>query len=241
MNLNQTDSKKKQVFAILGVLLLIVLVVGVSYAMYTFTGTGTKENVITSGAVSIDYAEATRIALTNQYPESDTLGINSTDPNNTMEFTVSANITGTQTINYVIALDAITEGATLKTDKVKVYMTKDNAVVSGFTTGVGNTIASYASKKVTGLVGSYAMLTDSFNATGSHTYKLKAWVSDQYNLPTTYEGSCSNATYTNPSDCIANSGTWTDTNPSIHENETASETFIFKIKVVATDSPIVIE
>ena len=48
-----TENKKTLLFSVLGVILLLVVVIGVSYAMYTFSANGSKENVISTGTVSV--------------------------------------------------------------------------------------------------------------------------------------------------------------------------------------------
>src|SRR5574344_1333079 len=163
--MKEQTKKKQLIISVIGVIVLLIIVGGISYAMYTFIGTGSKENVITSGAVSIDYAEQTNITLTNEYPKSDTLGINSTEQNSTMQFTVSANITGTQTINYAIGFDSITQGTTLTDSYVKVYLTKGSSVATNFELNTGKTINEFKDYNIEGLIDSYAILTDTFNQT----------------------------------------------------------------------------
>ncbi len=51
----EKNNKKALILSILGVLVLIIAVVGVSYAMYTFSASGTKENVISTGIVVINF------------------------------------------------------------------------------------------------------------------------------------------------------------------------------------------
>ena len=95
--------KKKTIISVIGVLLLLVMVVGVTYAMYTYTGTGSKENVITTGNISVSYAESKVVNLENTYPMTDAEGIANTNPSSEMKFTVTGNITGNVVINYAIA------------------------------------------------------------------------------------------------------------------------------------------
>ena len=47
------ENNKTMILSILGVLVLVIAVVGVSFAMYSFSAQGTKENVITTGSVSL--------------------------------------------------------------------------------------------------------------------------------------------------------------------------------------------
>ena len=134
--------RNKHVVASLFVIGLILMVIGVSYAMYTFTGTGTTENIITTGQITVAFAEQNNILIQNRYPETDAVGLASTDPNSQMTFTVSSNITGEATVNYAIGLTDIVEGATLKQDHIKIYLTKNGSVANDFTENKGKTIKS---------------------------------------------------------------------------------------------------
>ena len=197
---------------------LVLLVIGVSYAAYTFSGTGTKENVITTGQIQIAFSEQNNIKLQNRYPETDAVGIASTDSNSQMTWTVSGNISGDAVVNYAIGLTSITAGATLTQDYIKIYLTKNGSVASGFTEGSGKTIRSFETSKVTGYLDSHAIAQGSITGTQVDTYVLKAWIDENYDLPTTDTSS-----------------------GNIHSATTTSETFSFKIKAIGTDSAIQIE
>src|SRR5574344_2816207 len=201
------ENKKTKILTIVGVLVMIVMVTGISFALYTFTGTGSKENVITTGQISVSYEESSVIELTNQYPMSDELGIGNTE--SVMNFTVSGTIRGNANINYAIGLDSIVEGTTLTQEFVKVYLLKGDTVVSTFTNGEGKTIESLEEYHIANHMNSHAMYTDTFTTSGSQAYTIKAWVSDDYKLPTIVNG---------------------------NNSSTTSEIFKFKIKVVATDA-----
>src|SRR5574344_1396037 len=209
------DDKKTTILTIAGVLLLVIMVTGISAALFIYTGTGSKENVITTGQISISYAESSKIELTNQYPMSDELGIANTE--SVMNFTVSGKIGGSISLNYVIGLDSIVEGTTLTQEYIKVYLLKGDTVVSTFEEGTGKTISSLEQYFIQNHMSSYAMYTDTFTTSGSQEYTIKAWIDESYNLAQT----------------DISSGT-------AHGVETTSETFKFKVKVVGTDGPLVI-
>ena len=209
------DDKKTTILTIAGVLLLVIMVTGISAALFIYTGTGSKENVITTGQISISYAESSKIELTNQYPMSDELGIANTE--SVMNFTVSGKIGGSISLNYVIGLDSIVEGTTLTQEYIKVYLLKGDTVVSTFEEGTGKTISSLEQYFIQNHMNSYAMYTDTFTTSGSQEYTIKAWIDESYNLAQT----------------DISSGT-------AHGVETTSETFKFKVKVVGTDGPLVI-
>ena len=69
-NDNVKDNSSKQILlSVLWVAILVVAVVGVSFAAFTFTGTGTKENRISTGTISMTYSEDTNgIFITNALP-----------------------------------------------------------------------------------------------------------------------------------------------------------------------------
>ncbi len=212
--------KKKYKSILIGIFVvaLMAMVVGISYAAYVFTGTGTKENVITTGQIVVNFNETNNIRLTNRYAETDEQGLANPDSNSTLEFSVSSDIIGQATVNYAIGLVEINEGATLKEDYIKIYMTKNGTVANGFTENKGNLISSYKNKSIEGYLDSHVITQDSLTGVQTNNYVVKAWIDENYDLPIT-----------------------DSSNGTSHSNQTTSETFSFKIKVVATDSNLVVK
>ena len=51
--------KKKQLLLSIGlVLILVLMIVGISYAAFKFVGLGNKPNTITTGAITMEYTES---------------------------------------------------------------------------------------------------------------------------------------------------------------------------------------
>lgn len=215
-NKNQNNNNGKVLF-VLGILLAIIILIGFSYAIYIFAFSGIKENVITTGEIDVNYTENNYISLSNQFPKTDTDGINNTEEESILSFSISSNVSGSTQVNYVIALDAVTEGATLTDSYVKIYLTKNNAVANEFTEGTGRKINDFKLNFVQDKITSYAVLTDSLIGQTVHNYTLRAWISDDYSLP-----------QTDISEGVS------------HGVETNSEVFSFKIKVIATEDALVI-
>src|SRR5574344_866369 len=93
------NNKKTLILSIIGILVLVIAVVGVSFAMYSFSGTGSKQNVIQTGTVTMNFNPDNNFTVTNKYPMSDAQGIAQTDSKAT--FGVNANWgSSTMTINY---------------------------------------------------------------------------------------------------------------------------------------------
>ena len=208
--------KKQNIIMGISFVLLFVMVIGVSYAAYKFSAAGTKENVISTGTISMSYSQNSFIDLKNTYPKTDTYAIATKEDKSSMEFSVSMETSGTKQINYVLAITNIEEGTTLKSDKVKIYLEKEGKVVNNFETNKGKTIDSFKNKYVEGLIDSYAIYQDILTTSNkTHHYILTAWIDESYILP------IKNETKTT--------------------KQTNEETYKFKVKVVGVDTPIAIE
>lgn len=183
-------SKKKDLILIsIGLALLIILTVSFSYALYSFTGNGTKENVITTGSINVTFSEKNNIKLENRYPETDSEGLNNTDTNSQMTFTVTSDITGDTKVNYALGITDITEGASLTQDYVKIYLKKGNSVAAGFTENKGELLSKFKNKYVENAIDSHVLLTDVLSGSEVHTYTLKAWIDENYKLPSAVQSS----------------------------------------------------
>ena len=174
-----TENKKTLLFSILGVILLLVVVIGVSYAMYTFSANGTKQNVISTGTISITYSESSTIKLNNAYPSTDATGSAVTGQD--LVFTVNAAITGSSTISYEVGLANMTHNGNLTEDDVKFNLKKgEGYLIGSATTGV--TIGSVKTNAGT-LITQYRLDGGTLStADKSATYTLRAWISEDYNL-----------------------------------------------------------
>ena len=208
--------KKQNIIMGISFVLLFVMVIGVSYAAYRFSAAGTKENVISTGTISMSYSQNSFIDLKNTYPKTDTYAIATKEDKSSMEFSVSMETSGTKQINYVLALTEIQEGETLKSDKVKIYLEKEGKVVNNFETNKGQTIESFKNKYVEGLIDNYAIYQDILTPSNkTHHYTLTSWIDESYILPIK--------------------------NETITSKQTNEETYKFKVKVVGVDTPITIE
>ena len=200
-----TENKKTLLFSILGVILLLVVVIGVSYAMYTFSAQGSKVNQITTGTISVSYVEASQVTLTNAYPSTDATG--STVTGHDLVFTVTGSITGSTSVKYDLALANITPGATLTAEHVKFNLKKGDRYIIGEANS-GVTVASRATQSGT-LIGAYLLDTDTLTSTKTGaTYTLRAWVADTYNLKqgentTTTEGDKTTQTNTSTAETFS--------------------------------------
>lgn len=253
------ENNKTMILSILGVLVLVIAVVGVSFAMYSFSAQGTKENVITTGSVSlaIDKKGQSLFTLDNVYGVDDATGIaGSSEDVATGNFTLSANLSGEMNIHYEVGFVDLTEGNTNLTDSMIKVAIKDGSnkyyTNAGQTdTATAVTLNSFAGNKgyaagdtgMTGinpegyLLNSYVFDKGIINTNGNQkTYTINAWISDQFVLKGGEESknnvttnSCTVAGNETEETCKAAGGQWTNT----QTKETQSETFSFKVKVSA--------
>ena len=181
----ENNNSKQMILSILGVVILVVAVVGLSFAAFSYSKTGEKVNTITTGTITMSYSEDTNgINLSNALPMSDNQGKALSGSNNVFDFTVTATINGSgnTTINYDVTATK-ESGSTLDDSAVKVYLTSiDNSAdtqvlaptkVSALTK-TGSSEASGAPN------GQYKLTTGTFTSTTTRKYRLRMWVAEDY-------------------------------------------------------------
>lgn len=226
----EDNNKKTLILSIVGILVLVIAVVGVSFAMYSFTGTGTKENVIQTGTVTMSFDPDNNFTVSNKYPMSDATGIAQTDSKAT--FGVKAVWgTSTMTINYDLGITNIQAGPTLTAEYIKVaLLSSDGTVLVGGGEGTKTLTSGVKISDLAGVAGPNGLIT-AYGLTGgkfttsdtTDTYTILAYVSDDYNLPTDTDNTTTD-----------NEGT-VDRNLT-SKKTTKSETFSFKVGVKAAQA-----
>ncbi len=181
--MKDNNNSRQVLLSVLGVAILVVAVVGVSFAAFSYSKTGTQVNTITTGTISMNYVEGDNaISLTNALPMTDEVGKALADTNQYFDFTVNANITGTTTINFAITAAKEVE-STLPDTAVKVYLTDMDGTADEELlppTKVSDLTPTTGSEPSGAQSGQFILHTDTFNATSSHDYRLRMWVADDY-------------------------------------------------------------
>ncbi len=182
---DNNNNSRQVLLSVLGVAILVVAVVGVSFAAFSYTGEGGKENIITTGTISMEYTEGENsINLTDALPMTDELGKSLSEVNQYFDFTVNGTITGTATINYAVTAEKDGE-STLPDTGVKVYLTDmdgsaDSQILAP--TKVSELPTTNGAEESGAPAGQYLLTTGTFNASSSHAYRLRMWVSDDYSV-----------------------------------------------------------
>ena len=171
---------KEKVVIVSLILLLLVLTIGISYAAFSFGGLGSKVNTITTGSISMTYSETDNvISLDKSLPTTDKTGKTLEDY---FEFTVSGNITGDTNINYEISAKAESNN-TFSGDNVKLYLTRvteDGTEEEVMSPKIYNE-ESNANNFTGRPSGEMSLYTSSMNASESNTYRLRMYVTEEYN------------------------------------------------------------
>ena len=178
--------KKRQLLLTIGlVLVLVLMIVGISYATFKFAGTGQKENTITTGAITMKYTETTNtISMNNALPTTDATGKVRLTEGEYFDFTLSGTIKGSENINWEIAAEDVTTG-TRKIDVkyIKLYLTSLDAN-NNETEVMAPTVytTEKAENTYTGRPTNMMSLAKGTTSTSFSTkYRLRMYVDESYN------------------------------------------------------------
>lgn len=181
------NSQKKVLLSVLGVAILVVAVIGISFAAYSTVFTS-EANTVTTGTVMVSYNEPSQaINVTNAMPMADSDGIAQTGTG-VFEFTVSTKADNALTVPYEINLTKVTTGdpafTSMEDSQVKAYLTKGGTAVTE-TTATGKLISELANS--TQRSGSKVLHSESDTFTASDTaaktttYALRLWIDKNVN------------------------------------------------------------
>ena len=236
------NNKKVLALSVVAVAVLVVAIVATSYAMFTANLTGTQENKLNTGYVTLSCTE-TNFDVKDTNPMTDVEGIAQTD--NVATCTLASTMVGTMTVGYDIAMtDVDIDNPTdnLGESNVKIQATKSvDSAAATYLVGTAadkgvlvSDIANSAGIYDTSITG-YTL--DSAKLTGNHSvvYTIKTWVTslgDSENVEATAEGVCSDTQYNTETDCEGAGEIWGNSQTSTQEGGA----FSFKLKVGATQT-----
>ena len=184
--MKKNNKNKQIIFSLLGILSLLVITIGVTYAVFTYTKEGTTDNVVTTGTLKFLYTEnntnGNGISITEAEPISDTKGKELVGDNNVFDFKVEGTNTGSEVIPYEVTLRKKST-STMSEDNIKVYLqdgidqtelltpTLYSKLVQT-TTDVGNNVEKSIYKgEVAGNTNNYLK-----------TFRLKMWLDENADL-----------------------------------------------------------
>ena len=180
-------NNKKQLLLSIGlVLVLVLMIVGISYAAFKFTGLGNKPNTITTGAITMEYTESTNtISMTGALPTTDATGKVRLTKGEYFDFTIKSSIQGNANINWEIAAEDITPSSAKKMagKNIKLYLTKldsTGAETQVMAPKVYNASTS-ANTKTGRPSGVMSLATGTMSTSETTNYRLRMYVDEDYN------------------------------------------------------------
>lgn len=180
------NSSKQVLLSVIGIAVLVVAVVGVSFAFFTYSKTGDRNNTLTTGSIFFNFTEGNAINLTNEFPRTDDSGKSLTKTaNGALEFSVVGYDSSSKGIEYTVyALPGAPEtGKTrFQDNQIKLYLEASSSNSSTITNNYA-TPTKISSLTDTGL----ALATGKITATASGSqqtdkYTLRMWISSDVTI-----------------------------------------------------------
>ena len=179
-------NNKRQLLLSIGlVLVLVLMIVGISYAAFKFVGLGTKPNTITTGAITMEYTESTNtISMNNALPTTDATGKVRLTAGEYFDFTLSGTIKGSENINWEIAAEDVTTASRKIDGKyIKLYLTSldennnETEVMAPTVYTAESTENTYTGRPTNMMSLAKGTTSTSF----STKYRLRMYVDESYN------------------------------------------------------------
>ncbi len=188
------DKQKKShrnhvILIVIMTILLIVASVTVTYAIFSFSSEGERENKIATGAITFAYSEKTDgINIENSLPLSDEVGKNLQNSSvdgviqGYFDFTVSASLVGNSIINYEVYSEKVIVPNEISEDYVKIYLT-DGITENPYPGYDGASVPTYSELRVAESdPAGRRLYTDTFSTTSSKNFRLRMWLADTYTI-----------------------------------------------------------
>ena len=177
------ESRKKKSITVLGLLSLLLVIIGVTYAAFSYSKVGTNENTISTSTISMSYTEGdNKITIDNALPTEDEVGKTLTEEGQVFDFTVSFNIVGKSAIAYeVVGEKEVT--STLLDNEVRIYLEKsiDGTNYSSIYEPTGY-LPLEEDTDIGAKKGEMLLDTGSVDETLTYYYRLRMWVAKDYVL-----------------------------------------------------------
>lgn len=180
------DDSKQVLLSVFGVALLIVAIVGISYAIFVFSAKSRVDNTVRSGGITFEYLEGDSVIdINDALPVSDEVGVKQTK---SFDFQVSSAIRGNTTVFYEVRAKSLTVDNKIDNQYIKIYLEKkdgdDFSMVLSPTTFKENPNTSLTNISVdTNTMLLYSGRFSGKKATTtnySDEFRLKMWLSDKY-------------------------------------------------------------
>ena len=179
-------NNKKQLLLSIGLVsILVLMIVGISYAAFQFRGPGSKVNSITTGAITMKFTESTNVInMIGSLPTTDKTGKVRLTEGEYFDFTLEGTIKGAENINWEIAAeDVTTRDKKIDSKYIKLYLTslddndKETEVMYPRTYYNNPSANTYTGRPSNTMSLTKGTASESF----STKYRLRMYVDESYN------------------------------------------------------------
>ena len=178
------EKKKELVISIIAIIVLVLAIVGVSFAVFNYSRTGEQLNTITSGAISMQYTETDNvIQIDKALPTTDATGTVRLKEGEYFDFSVSGTIQGTANINWEIAAEDITtaerkiDGSNIKLYLTEVNDSQETEVMSPRVYSEEASANDYTGRPA----GQMSLYATTSSTSFTKNYRLRMYVDENYN------------------------------------------------------------
>ncbi len=181
---------KKILVSVLGILGILLTTVGVTFAFFSYSKTGTKENSISSGKITFLYTEAENgITLVDAMPMTDVQGKTQSLANNVFDFNITSTVGSSLEIPYTVTAK-VDNTSTLSAEYIKLYLTDQNdnelepiRVVSTLEDYTHSNINISGTEKVI-----YEGIVPRNSGNYSKLFRLRMWIADNIDMNSNNDG-----------------------------------------------------
>ena len=176
--------RKENIVIIVLIIAMILAVIGVSYAAFSYSKTGTKVNSITTGSITMSYTESDNVInIDKALPTTDETGKVRLKEGEYFDFNISSEIVGDININYEIsAKDVTVSDRKIDGSNIKLYLTRltdtgEEELMTPETYNEESSANSYTGRPA----GEMSLYTSSMSSSESNRYRLRMYVTEEYN------------------------------------------------------------
>ena len=168
-------------------MVLVLAIVGVSFAAFNYSRTGSTVNTITTGAISMTYTETSNVInIDGALPTTDATGMVRLKEEEYFDFSISSTIQGTVNINYEISAKDITvvgdnqqkiDGSHIKLYLTKINGSEEEALMSPKTYKEETSVNDYTGRPS----GQMSLYQSNMTSSETNNYRLRMYVDEAYN------------------------------------------------------------
>lgn len=142
---NMNKKSTGLLLSVLGVISLVLITAGVTYAFFTYAKEGKTVNTVTTGTITFLYTEGENgINITDALPTSDDTGKALTGENNVFDFNVTSTVAGNIDVPYIVTVKKDAANSTIADNNIKIYLTSDDSTGTNYTVNNDDSVKTFA-------------------------------------------------------------------------------------------------